>query len=523
MNVFLMHEEQPLERPGHLPANQNDLIQDLELETLLEAMARGDELIFDVAREVLLSASDDVEVALYRQAVLRDCLENRSVVQEMYQVASDAIQGERKIILGLFSRSPSAVLHRSIEVLEMLVTMLGKLRQLAVASEGLFKSAGFTRLLTMLEDELGPEYFAEVEGHLKELRFRDGVAMSVVLGAGNRGSGYVLRRAAEAKQSWVQRVTGKASPRYTLAIADRDESGARALGELRDLGIAIVADALGRSTDHILGFFETLRAELAFYVGCVNLEEALAAKAGPICFPAVFPTGERRYSCRGLYDPCLALRVDGRLVGNDVVGDGKDLVMVTGANQGGKSTFLRSVGVAQLMMQAGMFVPAEELSAEMCKGLFTHYRREEDRAMASGKLDEELARMSGIVDDLRAGCMVLLNESFAATNEREGSEVAFQIVSALVDSGVKVVFVTHLYEVARRFYDEESEAFLFLRAERLASGVRTFKVKEGAPLQTSYGEDLYRRLFSDGHLSGSAWHARGGGPLEAASGTYPRV
>ena len=65
--------------------------------------------------------------------------------------------------------------------------------------------------------------------------------------------------------------------------------------------------------------------------------------------------------------------------------------MITGANQGGKSTFLRSVGLAQLMMQCGMFVAAESLRASVGQRLFTHYKREEDAAMESGKLDEELA------------------------------------------------------------------------------------------------------------------------------------
>lgn len=107
--------------------------------------------------------------------------------------------------------------------------------------------------------------------------------------------------------------------------------------------------------------------------------------------------------------------------------------VVTGANQGGKSTFLRSVGLAQLMLQCGMFVPAEAFAASVAGGIYTHYRREEDTAMQSEKLDEELARMSAIVDLLRPHDLVLLNESFAATNEREGSEIVRQIIDALVE------------------------------------------------------------------------------------------
>src|SRR5438552_1876335 len=93
-----------------------------------------------------------------------------------------------------------------------------------------------------------------------------------------------------------------------------------------------------------------------------------------------------------------------------------------------------------------MFAPAESFSANVCDGLFTHYKREEDATMKSGKLDEELSRMSQIVDQITPGSMVLFNESFAATNEREGSEIAKQIVSALLEEHIKMFFVTHLYE-----------------------------------------------------------------------------
>ena len=184
-----------------------------------------------------------------------------------------------------------------------------------------------------------------------------------------------------------------------------------------------------------------------------------------------------------------------KVVGNDVNADSKDLVIITGANQGGKSTFLRSIGLAQEMMQCGMFVPAESFCANICEGLFTHYKRKEDATMKSGKLDEELSRMSDIVNNITSNFTVLFNESFAATNEREGSEIARQIISALWERRIKVFFVTHLYEFAHGFYDKRMENAIFLRAERHADGARTFKLIEGEPLQTSYGEDLYTRIF----------------------------
>jgi DNA mismatch repair ATPase MutS len=170
--------------------------------------------------------------------------------------------------------------------------------------------------------------------------------------------------------------------------------------------------------------------------------------------------------------------------------------MITGANRGGKSTFLRSIGLAYLMMQCGMVVPAESFRTDLCKGIFTHFKREEDRGMKSGKLDEELSRMSTIVDSIVPGSVVLLNESFASTNEREGAEIASQIVQALLKMGIRVFYVTHLFALAEGFFRAEICETLFLRAERLEDGRRTFRLTEGEPLPTSFGEDLFRGIFS---------------------------
>ena len=65
-----------------------------------------------------------------------------------------------------------------------------------------------------------------------------------------------------------------------------------------------------------------------------------------------------------------------RVTSNSGNADGKDLLIITGANRGGKSTFLRSVGIAQLLMQCGSFVPAESYSCELSERIFTHFKRE---------------------------------------------------------------------------------------------------------------------------------------------------
>lgn len=239
-----------------------------------------------------------------------------------------------------------------------------------------------------------------------------------------------------------------------------------------------------------------LRGELAFYVGCLNLADSLQALGMPVCMPNLFPSECKDRSWRGLYDVSLALTKSTAVVGNKLDTAGKQLYLITGANQGGKSTFLRSLGQAQLMAQCGMFVCADGFSAPIRHGVFSHFKKEEDTTMKSGKLDEELTRMSGLADHLQSGALMLFNESFAATNEREGSEICRQITQALIENGVEVFSVTHLYTYAAAFLGNDEVQYL--RAQRLESGERTFQVVSGEPLQTAFGEDLYRRIFEEG-------------------------
>ena len=505
MKAFLLYRDRDFDPEQKLPWNQAALTQDLELDTLFNAMARGDKFLFEVARRVVLSGLDnDLDTIRYRQAILKDCLSNPSIVRDIYAIAVGAIEGEKKQYWGLLSKYPTAILDRSVEVLQMFVELLKKLRAIADEHSAKFESEGFRTFFAMLQRELDDDYFARVQNHLRTLKYRDGVLVSAELGEGNKGTHYVLRKLQGKRPSWIERLLSewvfKSQPSaYTLYVADRDEAGFRALGELRDRGINLVANALAQSNDHILSFFSMVRTELAFYIGCLNLQGQLAEMGEPVSFPLPVAPCERQHSFKGLYDASLALTMGHKIVGNDVTADQKNLVIITGANQGGKSTFLRSIGLAQLMMQCGMFVPAESFCANICDRLFTHYKREEDVTMNSGKLDEELSRMSDIVDQLTPHSLLLFNESFAATNEREGAEIARQIVRALLDKPVKMFFVTHLYEFAHRFYGEKMQNSIFLRAERQPDGSRTFKLIEGEPLQTSYGKDLYDRIFADEH------------------------
>jgi DNA mismatch repair ATPase MutS len=491
VKAHLLYRDQDFDVSAGLPPNSDDLIQDLELGTVLEAMAAGDRFLHDISTRALLASLTDPDAIRYRQHVLADCIAEPGIIREMYDIAVGALEDKRRA-WGFFSfQQPTSILSGAVTQLEILLARLRELRRIADDHAGTFTSKGLVTLLRSLQHDLDDEYLATLSGHLKQLRFRAGELLSAQLGRDNSGINYVLR-SGDARRSWKERVRIEPRSVYSFTVPPRDDAGAYAVDDMASRGINLVANAAAQSADHVSSYFTMLRAELGFYVACLNLHDQLTARGQPTTFPVPLAWSPPAFTCEGLCDASLALRAD-RVVGNDVDADGKQLVIITGANSGGKSTFVRSVGLARLMMQCGMFVTARLLRASACTQVLTHFIREEDPGMVSGRLDEELQRMSTIASQISPHSLILFNESFAATNEREGSEIGRQVVRALLEADIRVFFVTHQFDFADSFRDQP-DTTLFLRAPRQADGKRTYKLTVAEPLPTSYGQDIYHRI-----------------------------
>lgn len=489
MKAYLMFRDRDFDIRANPCFGKDTLTTDLELKRILANMSLGDEIISTACSAALFYPLYSIEEIRYRQENLRDALQNPDAVRKLYEITLETFERKKKSWHWLSSMYLSSIFSNAVELLKIYTEMLMKLRVVADKSLSGFKSEGFINLLTMLQHELDDDYFEEVQAHLDELKDNDGMLISATLGNWNQGVHYVLRRK-NRKAFWRR---WHFAPSFT--IAPRDDAGAADLGMRRDRAINEAANALAQAAEHIESFFTMLQGELAFYVGCLNLSDSLRALSMPLCIPDLLPREQEDRSWSALYDIGLALTKNEAVVGNELSAENKRLYVITGANQGGKTTFLRSMGQAQLMAQCGMFVGAESFSAPIRNGIFTHFKKEEDTTMKSGKLDEELSRMSTLADHLQSGSLMLFNESFAATNEREGSEICRQITQALIDNGVEVFSVTHLYTYASAFLNYQSAEFLL--AQRLDNGERTFKVVPGKPLQTAFGEDLYRKMFTE--------------------------
>ncbi|MGC3955302.1 MAG: hypothetical protein QM804_13820 [Propionicimonas sp.] len=494
MKVHLLYPDRDAPRDGDVPEGADDLVADLDLEPVLAAMVPGRQLE-RLCPAVLLNPLTDPEPIRWRQQILADVLADPSGMQQLFELAGKALESQRGAWLWS-GRTADSALSRAVHALAALLPWLRQLAALATAQLAVVRSPGLRQLHQRLVDDLDAGYLQQVRALLEQLSFPAGVtARTRIAEDGMLGKFEVLAPRGGRRPWWA--VLGFNPPgRLHFTLAERDEAGARALTDLHNDLLHEIAAVAAQANEHVVGFFRQLQWEAGFYVGCRQLHDKLRAAGIGICWPdpvTAPPDAGSALDASGLAPLNLAIRSGRAPVGNDLSGP-VPLLVITGANQGGKTTFLRSLGIAQLLLQAGMFVPAASFSAGLVGAVHSHFRRAEDEELRSGKLDEELARMSTIVDRVRPGDLVLMNESFAATDEVEGSWIAADIIDALLAHGVRALLVTHFHALAQHY--RERPGTVFLRAERLPDGSRSHRLVPGAPNPTSHGMDLFDQLFA---------------------------
>ncbi|MCI1749457.1 MAG: hypothetical protein LKI24_16240 [Acidipropionibacterium sp.] len=184
MKVHLMspvRDFDPERLPDPLPPQTADLVQDLELDVLFDAMAGGDAFIRKVVRAAILDPPDDPEDARHRLEVLSYLAERPEVARALYEIAGRALARPRSLWLVSNGR-PEASLRRSTVLLGQMCDALDELRRLVETGFGGLGSAGLRDLAETVRTQLPEEYMAELRAVLEVLSRRDGVLMAAGLG-----------------------------------------------------------------------------------------------------------------------------------------------------------------------------------------------------------------------------------------------------------------------------------------------------------------------------------------------------
>ena len=490
MKTGLLFKDKPF-RLRELNNFDKALIDDLELELIIKQAADQSKIIRNAFENVLLSSLTDKETILYRQEVLKDVIVNKVQVAKFYDLISVAIYNIKdKFRFGIIDNSPSSVVRTSVDMMKYAFEQIEYARQYLVQFKEV-KSEGLKNFIEDMNKTYNPATIQKARLVLDGMDFENGYMMSAELDEIMTEKNYVFHRSTfidkDSKKRWKKA--------QVIEFPTMTESLVNDTNKKLDLAFKSAAPVMGRVMNDIMDYLDCLRNELAFYVGCVNLYNSFQKYGMELCYPNISDSNDFVYE--NLYDVALSIRNKKMAVGNNHNILNKKIMVITGANQGGKTTFLRSFGQAKLMLQAGIFVGAKSLKLGLTNGIYTHFDREEDTNMESGKLDDELKRLSLIVDNIKSGSTILLNESFQSTNEREGSTIGFEIIRALLDSNINVILVTHMYELAIDIKNSYEDASVFMRAERNDDGSRTFRLSENETLRTSFAMDLYNKIFEN--------------------------
>ena len=489
MKVNLLYRDKNLERI-EIGEIEKNLLKDLGLDIIIEEMSNGEEATKEIVTQVLIQPLTDQSEIIYRQEIVKDALENINLFKVLNKLANDVIESKRRALFWIMNKKPSSVLFSNVRMLEILIDHLLELKRI-LENPGHVHSQGLKKLIEHTKTTLTQDYVDQLKQLLKTLEFREMMSFSAKLGVANSLSNFVLRLK-EHKGSLIKIFSKDRG--YSFTIDERDEAGFRALSDIKDRVLVDIAKMVHTATMSVLRFFETLKEETSFYIAANNLYETIKNKGYWICLPEINNDFPQR-NVESLYDLSLMLVTNNKIVPNDLYQKGELITFIVGANQGGKTTFLRSLGIAQIMFQSGLFVPAKSFSSHICSDIFTHFKKEEDINLESGKLDDELKRMDTIAKRIKPRALILQNESFASTNEQEGSEIATHILKAFKENNIEVFYVTHMYTLAKAFLKKQGVNYLVVEVDN--EGKRTFKVKPGKPQSTSFGKDLFYKVFGD--------------------------
>lgn len=255
----------------------------------------------------------------------------------------------------------------------------------------------------------------------------------------------------------------------------------------------IVQQYVLENTDFLLN----LLPEIEFLIKGTRLMQALRSRGCALCEPQIASMEERAFRAVGLYNPAVALKVDDEIVTNDLIFDENAMIYVlSGPNRGGKSVITCALGMAQALMQLGLFIPADSAVISPVDAIFTHFPTGADDTIDKGRLGEECARLGEIFEKVTSHSLVLLDESLSSTGSYEASYIAAEVLTGFSCAGCRTLFSTHLHELSG-FIDDinakcipQGGAPIDTLVAGIESGKRSFKITRAKPDGKSYARDI---------------------------------
>lgn len=476
-----------------------DFLSDMGLECLGKILTNDE---YNAFTETLRNPLVNAEMIKERQKILEDFLSFQDLLDEMQKIYLDAQNNKFIVYDFVYSRMPPKrkmienlqVTNKSLEVPAKLLTLM---RDKEFSSKTL---TGFYEQLNRLD------LLNEIRQKLNEIAkwlLSDCVTFNI-----EYGSGFKLTRShvasegsrnAHPKPGFIK-IKQKTSLDIYEFPYNLDFLLELQIGNLIERGVQNFCSIIGNINSYILSFCRGLSKQLLFYSAALKIVNFCRQSRYPYVFPQF---QSETIKAKELYDLGLLIAGDSqkRKIPNNLLEEKDSFYLISGANQGGKTTFLKSIGIAQLFAQNGLPVFAAEYDCPVYENLVSHFPRGEDAALSYGKLAEELTRFHDLLPFIKNKALVLLNESFATTTEKEGCEIALDVLKALSKVRPSLFFVTHNFRLLKSMdeIDKLLENNVHMRSLVVCKGKsptdRTYTIIPGEPQEEVYGFDYIMQNY----------------------------
>lgn len=444
------------DRPDHRAdidgAAEPEYFGDLNLDQVCAAVTRG-RSEYDLAPFFYVPLRDVREVA-YRQEIVRD-LEDGRIRAAVVRFASGMARMRER--LGMVERLRNPY-QKQRWFLDAVAAYRTAVRSLGADFAGLEpRSAGLRAFAEHVAGYAGSAAFTELNGEI-EARYAElgSVAYTVHI----RGSRVRVGRY-DGEEDYGAEVTRTFAKFAQEQARDyrkefKDTAGLnhveeQVIGLVAKLfpgvfaGLAEFRDRYREFTDPRLVAFDR---EVQFYLGYLDLIRPLKKRGLEFCIPEVAADGDEVHAY-GTFDLALAHRFKRRVVPNDLrLTAPERILVVTGPNQGGKTTYARAFGQLHHLAALGLPVPGRAARLPLPDHVFTCFEREEDAEAPRGKLEDELVRVHAALGAATARSVLVLNETFTSTTLGDALYLGTEILTRITGLGAICVYVTFVDELA---------------------------------------------------------------------------